>query len=207
MKSTIFRLLLWSTICFVGCDKQTQTNTEKIQVLCQKIMLLEQNQSKQLAVMHAQLGSLPATVEKINNAYFTRTHEDALFYHTNMVYLVLAMDKRIQSQFENANAEHDADSALAYYYHTNQVDTIFYCVGQIEDAMAGQESRIESNVNAETRRVSSTWGEQLIQQIKLSAADQGEAAKVKQMQADLAQIQSDLAAIKSRLGISSLPPA
>jgi hypothetical protein len=72
--------------------------------------------------------------------------------------------------------------------------------------MTGQESRIEDNINAETRRVSMALNDALLTQIKLSSApDAAEIARRKVMEAEVAQIQLDLDAIKARLAITSQP--
>jgi hypothetical protein len=206
MNKKCLLILMAGAALLGGCDKQTQTNTEKIQVLTQKIMLLQQNQSKQLAAMQMQLASLPPVIEKISSTFSTKNHEEALFFHTNLVFLVLAMDKKIQAQFQNAESERETENALEYYYHTNQVDTMFFCVGQIEEAMASQEARIKNSINAETVQANKDLGDELVKQIKLSATDKSQAAQLAQLAARLVQIQSELDQIQSRLGITN-PPA
>ena len=203
MNKKCLLLLIAGATLLGGCDKQTQTNTEKIQALTQKIMLLQQNQAKQLAAMEMQLAALPPTIEKIASAFSTKNHEEALFFHTNLVFLVLAMDKKIQAQFQNAESERETDNSLAYYYHTNQVDTMFFCVGQIEDAMASQEARIKNSINAETEQANRDLGDALVKQIKLSAADKAQAAQLAQVETRLMQIQSELNQIQFRLGITN----
>ena len=73
------------------------------------------------------------------------------------------------------------------------------CITQIQDAMAGQEKRIEDNVNAETRQTGAGLGDELLKQIKLSAPDAVETARLKEMEADVAQIRRDIDAIKVQL--------
>jgi hypothetical protein len=201
-------LLLIAGAAFLGgCDKQTQVNTEKIQSLSQKIIQLQQNQAKDLAALQSQLASLPPMLDKMDSYYYAKGHDDALFYHTNSLQLLLAVDRKIAAQFQDAATERETANALAYYYHTNQTDTMFFCAAQIEDAMAGQEKRIEDTVNAETRRVGAGVADELGQQIKSSAPDKEEIARQKEMEAEVIQIQRDLALIKVRLGITNPPPA
>lgn len=186
-----------------GCDKQTQVNTEKIQALSQKIIQLQQNQAKDLAALQSQLASLPPMLDKMDSYYYAKGHDDALFYHTNALHLMLMLQKKSEAQFQDAATERETANSLAYYYHTNQTDTMFFCASQIEDAMAGQEKRIEDTVNAETRRM----GGELQQQVKLTAPDQAEIARRVEMEAEIGQIKRDLELIKSRLGITNPPPA
>jgi hypothetical protein len=207
MQKKYFLLALAGAALFCGCDKQTQVNTEKIEALSQKLVQLQQNQGKQLATIELQLAALPPVVDKINNSYYARNHDDALFYHTNTLYMLLSMDKRIAAQFQTADTEREAENSLAYYYHTNQTDTMFFCAAQVEDALTSQEARMENAINAETRRVGADLGDELAKQIKLSAPDKTETARLMQMEAEVNRIQRDLEAIKARLEITNLPAA
>jgi hypothetical protein len=146
-------------------------------------------------------------LDKINDSYFEKNHEDAYFYHTNTLYLLLTIGKKIQAQLQVADTEREAQNSLAYNYHTNQLGTMYLCTAQIEDAMAGQESRIEDNVNGETRQIGATLGDALLNQIKLSAPDEAEISRRKAMEAEVTQIQRDLDSIKARLGITNQPAA
>ena len=204
----IYILLSLAGAAFLcGCDKQTQVNTEKIQALSQKIIQLQQNQAKELAALQSQLASLPPMLDKMDSYYYAKGHDDALFYHTNSLQLLLAVDRKIVAQFQDASTERETANSLAYYYHTNQTDTMFFCAAQIEEAMAGQEKRIEDTVNAETRRVGAGVADELQQQIKLSAPDKTEIARRMEMETEVAQIQHDIELIKARLGITNAPPA
>lgn len=203
MQKTYLLLSLTSAAVLCGCGKQTKINGEKIELLSQKIVQLEQNQSKQLAVIQSQLTSLAPMLDKMNNYYFEKNHDDAFFYHTNTLYLLLTVGQKIESQLQVADTERAAQNSLAYSYNTNQTAAMFLCTAQIEDAMTGQESRIENNVNAETRRETTALGDELVKQIKLSAPDAAETARLKEMEADVAQMQRDLDLIKARLGITN----
>jgi hypothetical protein len=194
--------MLASVAVLGGCDKQTQVNTEKIQALSQKMIQLQQNQAKELEALQSQLKSLPPMLDKMDSYYYGKGHDDALFYHTNSLQLLLAVDRKIAAQFRDATTERETANSLAYYYHTNQTDTMFFCAAQIEDAMANQEKRIGDTVNAETRRAS----DKLQQQIKLSAPDQAEITRRTELEADVVQIKHDLELIKARLGITNPPP-
>jgi hypothetical protein len=219
MQKIFFLLSLTGAIFLCGCDKQTKINSEKIQILSQNIVQLERNQAAQMAAIQSQLTSLAPMLDKINDFYFEKSHDDAFFYHTNTLYLLLTVDKKIESQLQIADTERASENALAYYYHTNQTDTMYFCAAQIrdamtsqesriKDAMAGQEKQIEDNVNAETRQLSANLGDELLRQIKSSAPDATEIARVKEMAADVAQIKNDLAAIKAQHGeITNQPVA
>jgi hypothetical protein len=217
MQKKYFLLALAGAALLCGCGKQTKINGEKIQILSQSIVQLEQNQARQMAAIQTQLTSLAPMLDKINDFYFEKSHDDAFFYHTNTLYLLLTVDKKIESQLQIADTERAADSSLAYYYHTNQTDTMYFCANQIRDALSGQESRmqdamaaeeksIEDNVNAQTRQTSAALRDELLNQIKLSAPDATEAARLKEMAADVAQIKHDLEAIKAQLAQMTNPP-
>ena len=199
MQKKYLLLPLLGAALFCGCGKQTKINSEKIEILSQKIVQLEQSQSKQLAMIQSQLTSLAPMLDKMNNYYFEKNHDDAFFYHTNTLYLLLTVGQKIESQLQEADTGRVTQNSLAYYYHTNQVATMYLYAAQIQDVVTGQESRIENNVNAETRRA----GGELLQQIKLLAPDAVETARLKEMENDVTQMQRDLALIKARLGITN----
>lgn len=207
MRKTFLLLLLTGAALLCGCEKQAKINNEKIGILSQKIVQLEQSQSRQMAQLQSELTSLAPMLDKMNDYYFEKSRDDALFYHTNTLFLLLTVDKKIESHLQVADIERESENALAYYYHTNQTDTIFFCTAQIRDAMTGQESRIEDNVNAETRRVGMALGDELVKQIKLSAPDAVETARRRQLEDDVAEIKRDLNMIKARLDITNQPAA
>jgi len=199
MKKTCLLTLLTGAVLLCGCNKQTKINTAEIEVLSQKMVQLQQNQAKQMATIQSQLASLAPTLDKINNFYFEKTHEDALFYHTNQLFLLLTVANKIESELQVANAEREADSSLVYSYHTNEMDLMYSYAAQFQDAMAGQEGRIEDKVNTETRRVGTNLSDTLLKQIKLSAPDAAETARQREMEADVAQIKRDLDQIRAQL--------
>jgi hypothetical protein len=207
MQKIYLLLPLTATALLCGCNKQAKINSEKIDILSQKIVQLEQSQSKQMAAIQSELTSLAPMLDKMNDSYFEKNHEDAYFYHTNTLYLLLTVGKKIQAQLQTADTEREAQNSLAYSYHTNQLGAVYLCTAQIEDAMASQESRIEDNVNAETRQIGATLGDALLKQIKLSAPDEAEIARRKEMETEVAQIQRDMDSIKARLGITNQPAA
>src|SRR5277367_31588 len=167
MQRTYLLLSLAGTVLLCGCDKQAKINSQKIDILSQKIIQLEQTQFQQMAVLQSELTSLAPMLDKMNNSYFEKNRDDALFFHTNTLYLLLTIGRQIETQLQLADTERETESLLTYGYHTNQLDTMYLCTAQIESAMAGQESNIEENINAETRLVSDV----LLKQIKLSATD------------------------------------
>jgi hypothetical protein len=206
MKNLCLFLLLVGAALLGGCDKKTEANTEKIEALSQQIVQLQQNHARQLAELQSEMTSLAPMLDKMNSYYFTKTHDDAFFYHTNTLLLLLTVDRKIESQLQIADTEREAEDSLAYYFHTNQTDTMYYCTQQIEDAMAGQEKRIENAVNAQIRQVSAALGDQLVKEIKLSAPDKDESDRLMKMEADVAQLQHDMDLLKARFGITNPPP-
>ena len=78
---------------------------------------------------------------------------------------------------------------------------------RMRDALAGQESRIEAKVNAETRQVGTNLSEELRKQLKLLAPDADETARRKEMTADVAEIKRELEQIKTQLGQMTNSPA
>jgi len=170
------------------------------------MLQLQEAQARQMAVFQTQLTSLAPMLDKMNNFYFEKNHDDELFYHTNTLYLLLMVEKKIEAQLQIADTARAADSALAYSYHTNEMDMTYSSAAQIQDAMVTQEKRIEDNVNAMTSQSAASLSDELSKQIKLSAPDATEAARIKEMAADMAQIKSDLEALKVQLGrMTNLP--
>jgi hypothetical protein len=207
MKKTCFVVALTGAALLCGCGKQTKINTEEIKILSQQMVQLQQTQAKQMVAIQSELTSLAPMLDKINNFYFEKARDDALSYHTNTLYLLLAVDKNIESELQIAATEREADSSLAYSYHTNEMDLLNFHAAQIQDAMAGQESRIGDKVNAETRRVGADMSDELLKQIKLSAPDEVEIARRRELAADVAQIKRDLDQIKMQLGQMTNQPA
>jgi hypothetical protein len=203
MKPIYFLLPLTGAVLLCGCDKQTRLNGEKVEVLSQQVVQLQQNQARQTAAIQAQLTALTPALDKINNSYFEKSHEDAFFFHTNTLYLLLTVDRKIEAQLQVAETERQSDSSLAYYYHTNQTDTMYFCVAQIENALEAMETRLVDKVNTQTR----VMGDQLAGQIKLSAPDEAEITRRQEMESDVAQLKRDLEQIKVRLGIGTNEPA
>jgi hypothetical protein len=206
MRKTYFMLSLAVVICFCGCGKQNKINGQKIDLLQQKIVQLEQSQAQQTAELQAQLNSLAPMMDKINGSYFEKNRDDALFFHTNTLYLLVTVAKQIEAQLQTADTERVAQNSLAYSYHTNELTTMYLCAAQIEQEMNDQETRIENNINAEAARLSAAANNALLQQIKLSSApDADEIARRKELTVEIAQIQSDLNSIKVRLAIANQP--
>jgi hypothetical protein len=207
MKKTCFVVALTGAALLCGCGKQTKINTEEIKILSQQMVQLQQTQAKQMAAIQSELTSLAPMLDKINNFYFEKARDDALSYHTNTLYLLLAVDKNIESELQIAATEREAESSLAYSYHTNEMDLLNFHAAQIQDAMAGQESRIADKVNVETRRVGADMSDILLKQIKLSAPDEVEIARRRELAADVAQIKRDLDQIKAQIRQMTNQPA
>lgn len=160
-----------------------------------------------MAGIQTQLTLLAPMLEKINNFYFEKARDDALNYHTNTLYLILAVDKNIESELQVADKEREAESSLAYAYHTNEMDLLHFYAVQLQDGILSQESQIEDKVNAETKRVGAELGDTLTKQIKLAAPDEAETARRRQLEADVAQIKHDLARIEAQLAQTTNQPA
>jgi hypothetical protein len=199
MQKKYLLLPLFGAVLLGGCDKQTKINSQKIEILSQKIVQLDQSQSRQLVTIQSQLASLAPMLDKMNNYYFEKNHDDAFFYHTNTLYLLLTVGQKIESQLQEADAGRASQNSLAYYYHTNQVAEIYLNAAQIQSSLTGQESRLENNMNVETKEAAA----ELLQQIKLSSPDADDTARLKEMESNVAQMQHDLALIKARLGITN----
>lgn len=207
MKNKCFLLSLAGAVLLCGCDKQTKLNTEKIAGLSQKLVQLQQNQAVQLATIQTQLTSLAPMLDKMNNYYFEKSHDDAFFFHTNTLFLLLTVHRKIEADLQVADSERQAEQALAYSYHTNQLRTMYLSVAQIEDDLAGQENRITDKVNAETRRVGAVASADLLKAVQSLAPDAAEISRRKAMAADVAQLKRDLEQIKVRLGLTNPPAA
>ena len=205
MQKTYLLLSLTAAVFLCGCNKQEKINSAKIDLLSQKIVQLEQNQSKQMTVIQSQLVSLTPMLDKMNDFYFEKSHDEAFFYHTNTLYLLLTVGQKIEGQLQLADVERDAEKSLAYSYHTNQLDALSLCVSQIQNALTDQEKRIEENINVETAQKITSANDELLKQIKSSAPDADDLARLKKMEIEVAQIQRDLDAIKTQLGITNQP--
>jgi hypothetical protein len=207
MQKKSFLLSLAVAFLLCGCDRQTKLNTEKIEILSQRMVQLQESQAKQMAVFQTQLTALAPMLDRMNSLNLEKTHDDALFFHTNTLFLLLTVDKKIESHLQVVDAGREADSALAYAYHTNELDMIHSCVTQLEDALAAQARWIqdsmtnqEIHIDAETRKADADLRDELLKQIKLSAPDETEIARRKEMAADLVQIKRDLELMKLQPG-------
>lgn len=198
MKNKCFLFSLAVAVLVCGCDKQTQLNTAKL-------VQLQQKQSVQIAALQAQLTSLAPMLDKMNNYYFEKSHDDAFFFHTNTLFLLLTVHRKIEADLQVADAERQTEHQLAYSYHTNELRTMYLCVAQIEEDLAGQESRITDKVNEETRKMGAALAADWQKQIQLLTPDKAEATQRQAMAADIAQLKRDLEQIKLRLSSTNLP--
>jgi len=191
MQKTI-RLLPFILVALLcGCDKQTKINSAKIDLLSRNIIQYEQNQYKQMAVIQSQLTSLAPMLDKMNDFYFEKSHDEAFFFHTNTLYLLLTVDKKIEAHLQLADTERESQSAQTYNYYTNQMSVLF----AIQDALAVQETNLVTKVNAETLRLDG----ELLQQIRLATPDAAEIARRQQLVADTAEIKRVLSQIEVQI--------
>jgi hypothetical protein len=202
-------LLFWlaGAALLCGCGRQDKINAQKIDELSQKLAALQQIQSNQLAGLHSQLNTIAPTMNKVSDSYFEKSHEDAIFFHTNTLYLLLLVDQKIESELQTAAAARKVDQDLAYNFHTNQVAATYLCATQILAAIAEQGNLIQTNINAQTKQMIAILRDDLLEHIKPPAPDAAETVRRQQLAADVAQLKSDLALIKSQLGITNAPAA
>ena len=206
MQKALFLLTLSGALLLCGCNKQAKINSQKIDLLSQKLIQMDQEQARQMTLLQAQLTLLAPQLDKMNNTYFEKNHDDAIFFHTNTLYLLLSIDKQIEAQLQTADAERSLQDSQLYSYHTNQMGMIYLCTAQIEAALNAQESRLEDNLNAETKQTAATLQDTLQKQIILSTTPSAaEIAWHKQMETTLAQIQHDLDTIKTQLATPAAP--
>jgi len=205
MTKVFYSLLLAGAVLLCGCDKQTRLNTEQITALSQKLVAIQQIQSQQLATIQSELTSLAPMLERTNSVLFEKSHDDAFFYHTNTLFLLLLVDNKIESELQVAAAEREADKALAYAYHTNETDLLRLGISQIQDALAGQENRLMTNLIAETSRTVADQNEAVLEQMKALAPDADETARRTRFVADVAQLKLDVAQIKAHFGLTNSP--
>jgi len=205
MQNIFILLPLAGALLLCGCGRQEKINAEKIDELTQKLAALQQIQSNQLAGIHSQINAIAPTMDKLSDSYFEKTHEDAIFFHTNTLYLLLLVDQKIESELQTAAAARKVDQDLAYNFHTNQVAATYLCATQMVAAIGEQGNLIQTNINAQTKQMIAILRDDLLEHIKPPAPDAAETARRQQMAADMAQLKSDLAVIKSRLGATNAP--
>lgn len=195
--------VLAGAILLCGCNKDIRIKTEKIDELTRQMFTMQQEQARQLAEMRSQLSALPVHLDKTQLDYFVKGQEKALFYQTNALFLLLAVDKKIQAQFLEAAEARVAANQQAIAIHTNETELALYCTAQITAALASQEKSIQENVSEEIQLASATLGNNLTNLVQQLAADKSDANRLKTLESELAQIQRDLSLIKARLGITN----
>lgn len=204
MRNVLILFAAGAAILLCGCNKQAKINSEKIDLLSQKLVQMDEAQSKQMGVLQAELVSLAPQLDKMNSEYFEKNRDDALFFHTNTLYLLLTIGKQIEAQLANADTERSAQNAEIYNYHTNQMAMAYLCTAQIEDSLTAHEGRLETNFTMEINQASAALKDLVQQQIKLaSTPDAAEQAWRKQTEEQLTQLQHDLEAIKAQLAAQS----
>ena len=195
--------MLAAGLLLCGCNQQTKLNTAKIAELSRNLAQFQQGQNKQLADIQAQLTALAPTLDKMNDFYFERSHDQAFFFHTNTLYLILSVDKNIESQLQVANTERAKQNQQVDAYYTNQLGTLYLCTALIQDSLTNSEIRTIESVNAETRRVAGNLSMELQKQIIQSATDPAGVARQKEILAEVADIRNDLEQIKAKLGLAA----
>jgi hypothetical protein len=186
-----------------GCNKDIRSNTEKIDALTQKMFVLQQKQAQQLANVQKLLASLPVQLDETQLEYFVKGQEKALFYQTNVLFLLVTVDKRIQSQLQEAADARAAASKTAHDYHTNETELTLYSAAQIIGALTEQEQRIMAKVQTDIQQSTASVGNLLTNQIRQLAADKSVENQLKSIAASLAQLQRDLEQIKTRMAATT----
>ena len=200
MQKLFHEFWLVGALLLVGCDKQAKINSQKIDILSEKIAHQDQIQSGQMKLLQAQMALLAPQLDKETSAYFEKNHDYALFFHTNTLFLLLTIGKQIEAQLSAADVARTAHDSQTYNFHTNELGTLYLCAAQIEEALNGQQNRMAEGINAETRRVSEVLSNALLEQIKLSATpDAAEIARRGKLEAIVVQMQRELEVIKVRL--------
>ena len=200
MQKLFHEFWLVGAVLLVGCDKQAKINSQKIDILSEKIAHQEQIQSGQMKLLQAQMALLAPQLDKETSAYFEKNHDYALFFHTNTLFLLLTIGKQIEAQLSAADAARTAHDSQTYNFHTNELGTLYLCAAQIKEALNGQQNRMAESINAETKRVSEVLSNALLEQIKLSATpDAAEIARRGKLEAIVVQMQRELEVIKVRL--------
>ena len=208
LKLQLLILCLASGLVLCGCDKQAKINSQKIDVLSEKMVHLEQIHAKQFAILQAQMAMLAPQLDKEASAYFEKNHDYALFFHTNTLFLLITIGKKIEAQLQAAESVQADQNFLAYKYHTNQISTTYLGAAQIEEEMTALAKRLEQKINAETWQSSAALSNALMNQIVISAMPSApEVAWKQQMESQLIQIKRDLEAIKTRLANTNEPAA
>jgi hypothetical protein len=208
MKTSFLALGLGLILALCGCDKQAKINSQKLDALSEKIVHQEQIQSKQLALLQAQMAMLAPQLDKEASAYFEKNHDYALFFHTNTLFLLITIGKQIEAQLSAAEAARTEQNFQLHTYHTNQVNTTLLCAAQIEEELTALTKRLVENINAETRQASAGMSNALANQIAQTATPTAaELEWRKQMETQAAQIFRELEAIKLRLANTNLPAA
>ncbi len=208
MKPTLFALCLGGLLALCGCEKQAKLNSQKIDLLTDKLAQQEQQQSKQLAVLQTQLAMLAPQLDKETSAYFEKNRDYALFFHTNTLFLLLTIGKQIEAQLTAADAARAEQNEHAYHYHTNQLSTAYLCAAQIEEELTALTKKLEEKITAETRQTAAGLSNALANRItSATAPDATEIAWRKQIEAQTAQIQRELQAIRALLAATNPPAA
>lgn len=190
-----------------GCNKDIRANTEKIDSLTQKMFVLQQQQAQQLADMQKLLSGLPVQLNESQLEFFLKGQEKALFYQTNVLYLLVTVDKRIQAQFQEAAEARAAASQQALNYHTNETDLVLYSAAKVIAALNEQEEQLLAKVQADLRQTGSSLSNQLTQQVRQLAADKSVENRLKAIEVSLARLERNLQLLQAQLKTTNIPAA
>jgi hypothetical protein len=191
--------LIGSVAWFCGCEKQSKINGDKLDSLADRLAREEQVSSNKMLFLQGQLALLGPQLDKEAGDYFAKNHEAALFFHTNTLFLLVTIDKHIESQLQATETELAAQARTLYRDHTNELGTLLLSVAHIEETVQGQLNQLEEKINAESARLHAATSNALMQEIKLPPATTAdELAWRKQIQGELASLRHELETIKAR---------
>jgi hypothetical protein len=198
MKIKMLLILLAGTaLISSGCNKELKQTTGKIAEQTQVLTALQEKQAQQISLLQTQLVALGPMLDEMSSARFQKSYADALFFHTNTLFLLLAVDRQIEAELKAAEARQQTEHDLVYSYHTNQLSLLQTNDVQFKEALLAQQSQLQTNINA--------IGAMLSQQIEALAPDAAEISRRQQIAADLDQIKLDLTQIKARLMTTNSP--
>jgi Tfp pilus assembly protein PilE len=200
--------LIGGALGFCGCEKQAKINSDKLDSLADRLARQEQVQSNKMLLLQAQLALLGPQLDRETSTYFEKNHDAALFFHTNTLFLLLTIDKHIESQLQSAQAQLLEQSEAGFKYHTNQLGTMLQSAAHIEETMQSQLNQLEEKINAESARLHAATSNALMLELpRPTEPTTNEVAWQKQIQAELAGLKHELEAIKTRLVTTNLPVA
>ena len=135
-----------------------------------------------MAAIQSQLTALTPALDKINNSYFEKSHEDAFFFHTNTLYLLLTVDRQIEAELQVAETERQADKFARRSSSTPTRRT--RCTSawrRLRTRWKVWKAGCLDKMSTQTKES----GDRILGQIKLLAPDQAEIARRQELAAEM----------------------